>query len=143
MTVKLNKGSQPARVYNVLLPHEYMSLLKISEKSGVHVNSLSGSLTKLRRAGLAKHNNGSRGQKMWKKFPQNALMYPPQPDSRKTKKTKKTKIKELPRIDTIDEIMDRIMTDFVLLRDSVKQNTENCAIATEQLAVIKQALGHD
>lgn len=138
MTVKLKEGTGPAKVYNALLSHEYMSKPKIAEKSGVAIDSLSGALTKLRRAGLAAHNEGTQKQKMWKKFPQTTPMYPPQADSRKRKQTEKTFTKELPRVDTLDEIIDRMITDFTLLRDVVQQQNEQCKVNEEKLKVLQK-----
>ena len=145
MTVKLHKGSAPEKVYNALLLHEWMSQEKLVDKSGVAKDSISGALTKLRRTGLvigsdnAHQNSGGR---RWKKFKLDNRMYPTQPDFRKIP-TKKGNVKkpELPTVHTLDEIMDRILIDFTLLRDAVQANQEQCKASTEQLAVIKKALG--
>lgn len=139
MTVKLNKGTAPAKIYNALLTHEYMSKQKIAEKSGVSIDSLSGALTKLRRAGLAKHNNGGQNR-MWKKFPQSSPMYPPQEDSRKRKVVEAKPVKELPRVDTLDEIMDRMITDFALLRDLVQDTQETCAVNARKLETLEKVM---
>ena len=140
MTVQLNKGTAPAKVYDALLTHEYMSKPKIAEKSGVSIDSLSGALTKLRRAGLAAHNEGTRKQRMWKKFSQSKPLYPPQKDSRKRRKTVETVTKELPRVDTLDEIMDRMITDFALMRDLVQEANETCRVNARKLETLEKVM---
>lgn len=142
MTVKLNKGSTPHKVYSALLLHEWMSQEKLVEKSGVPHDSISGALTKLRRAGIAigsPEAHQKNGGRRWKKFKLDSPMYPPQPDFRKIESKKGTvKKPELPTIDTLDEIIDRMITDFTLLRDTVQQQNEQCKINEEKLQVLQK-----
>ena len=90
MTKVFRKGTNAEKIYNTLLTHEYMNPEKIEEKTGIPWTTISGALTKLRRAGLVEYT-GTLGSLKWKKHPLKNPLFPPQPDlmNRKTKSGKK------------------------------------------------------
>lgn len=117
--MKFRKGTIKEKVYNLLLQHEYMKTSTIAEKLNIPKSSIAGTLTALRRAGLAEYS-GTFGEDLhWKKHPINNPMYPSQPDimNRENKKVNiKPEVTDKIRFNRVSELLIDIANEIAILR---------------------------
>ena len=75
--MKLNKGTNDEVVYNSLLPHEYTRVSTLERKLKMKRSTLSSTLTRLRKAGLAEYTGSLRDMR-YKRHPIDKPLFPPQ-----------------------------------------------------------------